>query len=103
MDTDATRARGLIGRASLAPGAGMAFVWDEDTDAAFHMQGVLIPLQIAFVSSDGTVARILDMVPCASGPCPAYSPGSRYRWALEVNAGSLAGIREGARAQLIRR
>lgn len=103
-DTDEARARGLMGRDSLAPDAGIAFVWPEDHASAFHMKDTLIPLTVAFLDADGRIVRMLEMTPCAADPCPLYEPGVRYRGALEVGAGALAraGAREGDRVRIVR-
>ena len=94
-DTDEVRSRGLMGRERLGDDEGMAFVWPEDTATAFHMKDTLIALTVAFFDGEGRILRLLDMVPCAADPCPAYDPGVRYRGALEVKAGALE--RRGAR------
>ena len=96
-DSDAERERGLMGRRHLAQDAGMVFLFHEDTDGAFWMKDTLVPLSIAFYDERGRIVRILDMVPCKKDPCPTYSPGARYRGALEVNLGAFArwGVREG--------
>ena len=103
-DSDQLRGRGLMGRERLAEDAGMAFLWDDDTGTAFHMKDTLIPLTVAFFDAEGRILRLLDMVPCAADPCPAYDPGVRYRGALEVNAGALErkGVRTGDRVRIER-
>lgn len=103
VDTPETRQRGLMGRTSLDENAGMLFVWPEDASSSFHMKETLIPLSIAFIASDGTVLRILDMEPCTADPCPTYDPRTSYRMALEVNKGAFTrlGIQEGDRARRV--
>jgi uncharacterized protein len=86
-DTREARAKGLMGRASLASDAGMAFLFDEPTGSSFWMKNTLIPLSIAFWSTDGRIVAMLDMAPCHSDPCPRYEPGIEYVGALEVNVG----------------
>jgi len=87
-DNDARRERGLMFRRSLAPRAGMAFVWREDVTGAFWMKNTLIPLSIAFYDARGRIVRILDMAPCHADPCQIYDPRATYRSALEVNKGA---------------
>jgi uncharacterized membrane protein (UPF0127 family) len=87
-DSNAERARGLMGRKSLPADAGMVFVYDDDQRGPFWMKNTLIPLSIAFYDADGRILRILDMVPCTRDPCPLYDPGVTYRGALEVNRGA---------------
>nr|MBA2461298.1 DUF192 domain-containing protein [Actinomycetota bacterium] len=86
--TDAQRQLGLMNRRSLAPKAGMVFVYSRPTSGAFWMKNTLIPLDIAFYDGHGRIVRILRMEPCVEDPCPIYSPRATYRGALEVNAGS---------------
>ena len=83
------RERGLMHRTSLPPDAGMVFRFPETTSGGFWMKDTLVPLDIAFYDASGTILRIMQMKPCAADPCPVYTPGVRYRGALEVNAGSL--------------
>lgn len=103
-ETAAARERGLMGRPSLARGAGMVFLWTEETDSSFYMRDTLIPLDAAFFDAAGRIVHIVRMTPCAADPCPLYSPGVRYVGALEVNAGALAaaGIRVGDRIEIRR-
>lgn len=104
VDTDELRARGLMGRERLDEDAGMAFLWSEDTDSAFHMRDTLIPLTVAFFAADGRILATIDMIPCTADPCPRYDPGTQYRGALEVRAGALerAGVRQGDRLRIVR-
>jgi uncharacterized protein len=96
-DDRSERARGLMTRQTLAADAGMAFVFEEDSRAAFWMKDTLLPLSIAFYDERGRILRILDMEPCRRDPCPLYDPRVVYRGALEVNRGAFArwGVREG--------
>lgn len=98
------RTMGLMERTSLAPDAGMLFLYDEvqPADASFWMFRTRIPLEIAFLGEDGTIRAIRDMVPCDSPVasfCPTYGAGVEFSAALEVNAGfaSRTGMRVGDR------
>ena len=97
--TPALRARGLMGRRSLAPRAGMVFTYSTPTTGAFWMKNTLIPLDIAFYDARGRILRILTMQPCRTGACRLYDPKVAYRGALEVNAGSFRrwGVERGDR------
>ena len=88
-DDEPLRQRGLMHRTSLPSGAGMLFVFDEPSNGGFWMKNTLIPLSIAFIDDDGRVLETLDMEPCEADPCPVYTPGVTYRYALEVNRGFL--------------
>lgn len=96
-ETPDARAEGLMGVRTLAPNAGMVFLFDASTNGAFWMKGTLIPLSIAFWDGDGRIVAMLDMTPCSAEPCPFYSPGHDYVGALEVNHGELSerGVRIG--------
>ncbi len=89
-EDDASRARGLMGVASLPPNRGMAFVWPSPTTGEFWMKDTLIPLSIAFVGEDGRVVTIREMTPCAADPCKTYAADAPYVYAVEANAGWFA-------------
>jgi uncharacterized protein len=96
-DSPDERARGLMGRTSLAADSGMLFVYDEPASGGFWMKDTLVPLSIAFLDAGGRILRTLDMEPCRADPCPVYDPGVVYRSALEVNRGAFdrLGVRAG--------
>ena len=96
-ETDEQRARGLMGRKSLAEDEGMVFVFFERSSGGFWMKDTLIPLSIAFFDQQGTIVDILDMEPCREDPCDIYAPSAPYWGALEVNQGSFGewGVSEG--------
>lgn len=95
-DTDQSRAQGLMFREHVADGTGMLFVFDHDQVLTFWMKDTLVPLSIAYISSDGKIIDILDME--AQSLKPVVSSRS-VRYALEVPQGYFArvGIREGDR------
>ena len=83
--TPSQRSVGLMNR-RRAPADGMLFVFHEDTTGAFWMKNTLVPLTIVFFDRDGKRVRRLSMTPCRREPCPVYSPGRKYRFALELRA-----------------
>jgi uncharacterized membrane protein (UPF0127 family) len=83
--TSASRSLGLMNR-RRAPADGMLFVFPEDTRGGFWMKNTLVPLTIAFFDARGKRVRKLSMTPCRQEVCPIYSPGRRYRFALELRA-----------------
>jgi uncharacterized membrane protein (UPF0127 family) len=97
-ETDAQLQQGLMGRRSLAPRSGMAFLFASDTRARFWMKDTKIPLSIAFWGKSGRILRILHMTPCRAAPCKVYDPGVAVRGALEVNLGAFKswGVHRGA-------
>jgi len=86
--TSEARARGLMGQTSLPEDGGMAFLFDEETRAAFWMKDTLIPLSILFWQGDGRIIDILDMRPCRADPCPVYGASVPYVGAIEMNRGA---------------
>jgi uncharacterized membrane protein (UPF0127 family) len=98
---------GLMERRQLPDSAGMLFLYDatQPDSSAYWMYRTLIPLDIAYIDSAGTIRSIRHMEPCrtmlAQG-CPTYPAGAPFRAALEVNAGYFArhGVRTGDRVLL---
>jgi uncharacterized membrane protein (UPF0127 family) len=89
------QATGLMNRQSLAPDRGMIFPYDPPQDAAFWMKNTLIPLDMIFIRSDGSIARIAaNTVPLSLDPVPAGEPVAAV---LEIAGGRSAelGIRPG--------
>ncbi len=76
------RARGLLGRRTLAQGEGMLL----RPCRAVHLMGMAFPLDLAFLDRDGAVVALYRDL----------RPGARTRWhrsafaALELPAGTLA-------------
>lgn len=88
-DTTDERRTGLMGRKSLSPHDGMAFLWADPVQSSFWMKDTLIPLSIAFWDESGRIVLITDMKPCRADPCPTYGPDSPYVGAVEVAQGEL--------------
>ncbi len=92
----ATRGRGLMHRKSLAPNAGMLFIFDGAAIHCMWMKNTYIPLSVAFLDAEGTIINIADMQPhneqshCATRPAV---------YALEMTQGWFAqrGIKAGAK------
>jgi uncharacterized protein len=61
--TEAQREYGLMNRTSLAPHAGMIFVFPFDGPIDFWMKDTLIPLDMIFIAADGSVRKIYHSVP----------------------------------------
>lgn len=70
---------------------GMLFVFDRPVRASFWMKNTIIPLDIAYVATDGTVVAIYTMVPLDTRS-NGYPPGDLYRFAIEVSANRLTGL-----------
>ena len=92
--TDEQRSTGLMYRTSLEDGKGMLFVFSEDQVLSFWMKNTLIPLSIAYIAYDGTIADIRDMHPNNTS---TVTSSRSVRYALEVPQGwfDRAGIKVG--------
>lgn len=99
-DTEPLRAQGLSGRATLKEGRGMWFVFEEDGLWSFWMKNTLIPLDMLWVSAEGTIVTIAHNVQPDSYPQP-FVPTSKARYVLEVPGGFAArhGIAKGDRVE----
>jgi uncharacterized membrane protein (UPF0127 family) len=97
--TEAERERGLMFRKSMAPNAGMLFVYSSEQPVAFWMKNTLIPLDMLFIKANGSIAHIAaNAVPEDETPIPSTAPVLAV---LEINGGTAAalGIKEGDRVQ----
>ncbi len=84
-DTAASRAQGLMYRESLAPEAGMLFIYETPRRAEFWMKNTLIPLDIIFADAQGRVTVVHEnAVPGDETPIPG---GDNVLYVLEINGG----------------
>jgi uncharacterized membrane protein (UPF0127 family) len=98
-DTPNLRSQGLMGVTDLGGLDGMLFVFEESSNGGFWMKDTLIPLDIAFLATDGAFVAKLTMEPCTENPCPVYRPSGTYRYAVEAPAGDLGFVGEGSTLQ----
>jgi uncharacterized membrane protein (UPF0127 family) len=86
--------RGLMFRHTLAGDRGMIFPYDPPQDVSFWMKNTLIPLDIVFIRSDGTIVRITHAKALDLTPLPSGEPIAAV---LEIRGGRAAelGIGEG--------
>ena len=76
---------GLMHRESLGEDAGMLFDFANPREPAMYMKNTLIPLDMLFISSDGTIVMIArNTVP---GSLRTISPGMPVKGVLEINGG----------------
>ncbi len=87
--TDDQRERGLMHRRSLGSREGMLFVFDADQRLAFWMKDTLVPLSIAFLSSEGRILQIEDMEPLSQ---KAIRSRLSARYALELPRGAFTDV-----------
>ena len=69
----------------------------------FVMDGVTIPLAIAWFDGTGDIVGLTRMEPCAGEdhPCPTYGPESAFRWAIEAPVGAFDGLTQGDRLEIL--
>ncbi len=85
VDTQQTRAEGLMFRQSLADDAGMLFDFEEVREVSFWMRNTFIPLDMIFISPDGTVENIHER---AQPQDPTSIPsGVPVQFVLEIPGG----------------
>jgi uncharacterized protein len=89
---------GMMFRMSIAPDGGMIFPRDPPEYAGFWMRNTFIPLDLIFIRSDGTIARIATGVPHDETPIES---GEAIAAVLEIAGGRAAelGIRPGDRVE----
>lgn len=95
--TDAERRQGLSDRPSLAPGAGMLFVFESDGPRRFWMKNMHFPLDMVWIGSDCAVGEISGGVPppppgADDADVARVSPGQEAQYVLEINGGEAAAL-----------
>jgi uncharacterized protein len=92
--TLAEQERGLMFRRSLGPNQGMIFPYGPPQEVSFWMKNTLIPLDIIFVRSNGTIARITTAKALDETLVPSGEPIAEV---IEIPGGRAAelGIRAG--------
>jgi uncharacterized membrane protein (UPF0127 family) len=88
VDTEESRARGLMFRRTMADDHGMLFDFRREEPVWFWMKNTYLPLDMIFARADGTIVSIArDATPLSEAPIAAGGP---VRFVLEVNAGLAA-------------
>ncbi len=89
--TAAEQARGLMFRTELGPDKGMLFPFDRVRMASFWMKNTVIPLDIIFVRSDGTIESIAaNTIPYSLDPVESGEPVAAV---LELAGGRAAELK----------
>ena len=103
--TGEQQAQGLSGRAELAAGTGMLFVWNQESRRSFWMPDMNFPLDLVWLNGDCAVTHIThNAPPQAPGQSQADLPRytvDQVQYVLEINAGEAAlhGIKVGDQAR----
>ena len=84
-DTNAARELGLMNRHTLAPDAGMLFIFDNETQQSFWMKNTYVSLDMIFLSSKKEIVYIEHSATPLSEK--NITPAAPAKYVLEVNAG----------------
>ena len=85
VDTDATRAKGLMYVTELAEDAGMLFDFKDERDVSFWMRNTFIPLDMIFVDANGIVKNVhVNAHPHDPTGIPSEGP---VQYVLEIPGG----------------
>jgi uncharacterized protein len=100
-ETQDTQMLGLMNvtDAELTADRAMIFAFDRDEYRSFWMRNTIIPLDIAYIRSDGTIVKTYTMEPLNEIGYHSIEPA---RFALEVRAGQFAelGIKPGDHVEI---
>lgn len=84
-ETEYETQTGLMYREHMDNGAGMLFIFPEESMHSFYMKNTLIPLDILFIRSDLSIANIArNAKPLDERSIPSSGP---VQYVLELNAG----------------
>lgn len=100
-NTDVLRAQGLSGRAALAAGEGMLFVFERSDYWGIWMKDMRFSIDIVWLDEEGRVVGL--EAEAAPGSYPdVFVPPLRARYVLELPAGAAAryGLAEGTKIVL---
>ena len=76
------RKRGLMYRKALPQDQGMLFKWDSKKIQCMWMKNTSLELNIAFISNQGEILEIFDMIPFS---VESICSSRKVKYALEVN------------------
>ncbi len=82
-DSPGEQVMGLMNRDSLPADRGMVFVFEEPKKAFFWMKNTSIPLDVAFLDSEGVILEILPLVPFEE--TRVASKSDKVAYAIETN------------------
>lgn len=85
VDTNETRAQGLMYRTELADDAGMLFDFKQEREVSFWMMNTFIPLDMIFVDAAGIVKNVhVNAIPHDVTSIPSDGP---VQFVLEIPGG----------------
>jgi hypothetical protein len=87
--TDQSKWQGLSDRPSLAPGAGMLFIWDDEAPRRFSMRRMHFNIDILFLDKSGVLVNMCtDVAPWDGDTGPYYFSEGPSMYVLEIAAGA---------------
>jgi uncharacterized membrane protein (UPF0127 family) len=97
---DEERQRGLMYRTSLGEDEGMLFIFEIERELSFWMRNTCLPLDMIFISADGTIVNIEENTPTLTDE--NFESGCKARYVLETNAGWTRknGVKAGMKVKL---
>lgn len=90
VDTDESRAKGLMFVKNLPNKKGMLFKYEKEGIYTFWMKNTLIPLDMIWIDKNKKVVDIQTAIPCKEKNdknCTRYTPKQKSQYILEINAG----------------
>ena len=87
--TSAQQEQGLSYRTNVPDNYAMLFAFPQDGQYGFWMKDMDVPLDMVWVTSDGTIASITPDIPADTYP-EVYYPPEPIRYVLETRAGFAA-------------
>lgn len=104
-EDEPTRERGLMCVTALRPRAGMLFAFATSSAWTFWMKNTVVPLDMVWLESDGTVTHVASEVPASTLDTPNDKVARRAghgRYVIELASGEAdrAGIHEGMKFDL---
>jgi uncharacterized membrane protein (UPF0127 family) len=76
---------GMMWRTNMPENEGMLFVFPDAEPRSFYMRNTYLPLSVAYIEPDGTIAEIHDLQPLNEIPVPSKS--NNIQFVLEVRQG----------------
>ncbi len=89
VETPKKRAKGLAGRTNLSEGEGMLFVFPENGLHGIWMKGMLLSIDIIWLSEEKKIITIAEQIHPETYPA-SFLPERPARFVLEVPAGFAA-------------
>jgi hypothetical protein len=83
-NTDISRRKGLMNQTALEKNSGMIFIWPSSKKHCMWMKNTSLSLSVAYLSTDGMILEIYDMVPFSEDSICSIQ---KVRMAVEVNRG----------------